>query len=122
MPISQYLPDIRQASARYGVPADLLGAQIQQESGFNPNARSPAGALGIAQFMPATARGFGIDPLNPHQSISAQAKYDSNLFKQFGNWNLALAAYNAGAGAVSKYHGIPPYGETQAYVKAVQAG
>jgi cell wall-associated NlpC family hydrolase len=121
-PARQYFPIIRQASAKYGVPADLLAAQLQSESNFNPNARSPAGALGIAQFMPGTAKGFGIDPLNPNQAIDAAAKYDSRLNQQLpGGWNEALAGYNAGPGAVTAAGGIPNYPETQNYVRTVNA-
>jgi biotin carboxyl carrier protein len=105
------------------VPADLLAALLQQESGFNPNARSPAGALGIAQFMPGTARGMGVDPLNPQSAIPGAARYLANaIAHNHGNVRLALASYNAGQGAVDRYGGIPPYAETQHYVQAVLAG
>lgn len=105
------------------MPADLLAALLQQESGFNPNARSPAGAEGIAQFMPGTARGMGIDPFNPQSAIPGAARYLSNALRtNHGSVSLALASYNAGQGAVNQYHGVPPYSETQNYVRSVQAG
>jgi cell wall-associated NlpC family hydrolase len=123
MSAGQYLPLVARAAQKYGVSPSLLAAQLQQESGFNPNAKSPAGALGIAQFMPGTAKGFGIDPMNPAQAIDAQAKYMHNLLSKYkGNTKLALAAYNAGSGNVDKYHGIPPFAETQRYVKAILSG
>lgn len=110
-----------QAAARYGVPVDQFLAQINQESGFNPNATSPAGALGIAQFMPGTAKGYGIDPRNPAQALPAAAKMMSQLYAKYGSWALALAAYNAGSGTVDKYlagKGSLPT-ETQNYVKSI---
>lgn len=116
-----YFPYIRRYAAQYHVPADLLAAQIDAESGFDPNAVSPAGAIGISQFMPATARGFGIDPHDPVQSIEGQARYMHNLLMHYnGDVRLALAAYNAGEGAVDRYHGVPPYSETQHYIQTIQ--
>lgn len=117
----QYAGLIQQAAKQYGVSARLLSALLKQESGFNPTARSHAGALGIAQFMPATAKGFGIDPLDPTQAIPAAAKYLRDSFDVFGSWELALAAYNAGGGNVGKYGGIPPFPETQNYVRNIMA-
>lgn len=118
-------PDYRQmaaqAATKYGVPADLFTAQINQESGFDPNAKSAAGALGIAQFMPATAKGYGINPLNPAQALPAAAKLMASLYKKYGSWDLALAAYNAGAGTVDAYlagkRQLPT--QTTAYVSAI---
>lgn len=107
------------AGAKYGVPAALLAAVARAESNFNPNARSPVGAQGLMQFMPATARGLGVNPLDPNSAIDGAARFLSGLYKQFGRWDYALAAYNAGPGAVHKYGGIPPYAETQHYVNAV---
>lgn len=115
----QYAGLVAQAAKQHGVPERLLSALIQQESGWNPKAKSPAGALGIAQFMPGTAKGFGIDPLDPNQAIPAAALYLKRSFEKFGSWDLALAAYNAGGGAVGKYGGIPPYPETQNYVRKI---
>jgi soluble lytic murein transglycosylase-like protein len=92
-----------------------------QESGFNASAVSPAGAQGLMQFMPATAAGLGVNPLDPGSAIDGAARYLSSLKKQFGSTDLALAAYNAGPGTVSRYGGIPPYAETQKYVRAVMS-
>lgn len=98
-----YLAAIYASEAKYNLPKNLLARLIYQESRFNPLAVSPVGALGIAQFMPATAKQFGIDPRNWQQSIDAAGKYLSQLFARFGRWDLALASYNWGAGNVSKY-------------------
>jgi hypothetical protein len=107
------------AGARYGVDPSLLAAVASQESGFDADAVSPAGAEGLMQFMPSTARGLGVDPLDPASSVDGAAKYLSGLQDRFGSTALALAAYNAGPGAVSRYGGIPPYAETQNYVRSV---
>jgi hypothetical protein len=98
---AQYLNLVKQASARYGVPMSGLEAQINMESGWNPNARSPAGALGIAQFMPGTARSYGVNPLDPASAIPGMARMMANEYHSFGNnWLKALAAYNAGPGNI----------------------
>jgi hypothetical protein len=111
---------IARAALRWNVPTNLLAAQLYAESGFNPFARSPAGAEGIAQFMPGTARAYGLrDPLDPVAAIDAQAHLMSDLLRRFGRVALALAAYNAGAGAVERHDGIPPYAETRAYVTRI---
>jgi peptidoglycan DL-endopeptidase CwlO len=107
------------AASRHGVDASLLAAMASQESGFNSSAVSPAGAQGLMQFMPATAAGLGVNPLDPGSAIDGAAKYLSSLKTRFGSTELALAAYNAGPGTVSRYGGIPPYSETQNYVRAV---
>ncbi|SNR42318.1 lytic transglycosylase domain-containing protein [Blastococcus mobilis] len=107
------------AGARHGVDASLLAAVASQESGFNASAVSSAGAQGLMQFMPATAKGLGVNALDPTSAIDGAARYLSSLTKQFGSTELALAAYNAGPGTVSRYGGIPPYPETQNYVRAV---
>src|SRR5918997_28726 len=109
---------------RYGTELDvgpaLLSAQIYAESNFNPFAESPAGAQGIAQFMPGTAQSMGLeDPFDPQQAIDAQAHLMRDLLRRFGSVPLALAAYNAGAGAVEQYGGIPPFAETRAYVAKI---
>jgi peptidoglycan DL-endopeptidase CwlO len=109
----------QQAGARYGVDPAVLAAVASQESGFNPSAVSGAGAQGLMQFLPSTAAGLGVNPLDPSSAINGAAKYLSGLKSQFGSMSLALAAYNAGPGAVSRYGGIPPYAETQNYVRAV---
>jgi cell wall-associated NlpC family hydrolase len=109
------------AANRYGVDASLLAAVASQESGFNSQAVSPAGAQGLMQFMPATATGLGVNPLDPASAIDGAARYLSSLKDQFGSTDLALAAYNAGPGTGSRYGDIPPYAETQNYVRAVMA-
>lgn len=115
----QYRNTIAKASIQHGVPTNILSALLKQESGFNPTAKSSAGATGIAQFMPATAQGMGVDPLNPDQSIDGAARYLKQNYDKYGSWDLALAAYNAGPGNVDKYNGIPPFKETQNYVKNI---
>ena len=105
------------AGNRHGVDPALLAAVASQESGFDSGAVSSAGAQGLMQFMPATARGLGVNPLDPASAIDGAAKYLSELTTQFGSTDLALAAYNAGPGTVSRYGGIPPYPETQNYVR-----
>jgi len=112
---------IASAALRWNVPMNLLAAQLYAESGFNPFAQSPAGARGIAQFMPGTARAYGlIDPFDAAKAIDAQAHLMHDLLEQFGGKvSLALAAYNAGPGAVQRYGGVPPYAETRAYVSKI---
>jgi soluble lytic murein transglycosylase-like protein len=118
-----YGAEITAAAQRNGLDPALLAGLIKQESGFNPNAGSPAGAQGLCQLMPGTARGLGVTDLHdPVQSIEGGAKYLAQQLKSFnGDVARALAAYNAGPGAVQRYGGVPPYAETQNYVRAVQA-
>ncbi|MCF6745845.1 lytic transglycosylase [Blastococcus sp. KM273128] len=116
-----YADLFQRAASKHGVEAALLAAVAKQESGFNTSAVSPAGARGLMQFMPATARGLGVDPLDPSSAIDGAARYLGSLTRQFGSTELALAAYNAGPGAVSRHGGIPPYPETQNYVRSVMS-
>jgi hypothetical protein len=111
---------IARAALRWNVPMNLLAAQLYAESGFNPFARSAAGAVGIAQFMPGTARSYGLaNPFDPRAAIDAQGHLMSDLLKEFHTASLALAAYNAGSGAVHRSGGMPPYAETRAYVAKI---
>ena len=114
---------IKQASSTHGVSEGLIKAVMHTESGFNVNARSPVGAQGLMQLMPATARRFNVsNAYDPQQNIMAGAKYLAWLLKRFnGDQSLALAGYNAGEGNVSKYGGIPPFRETQDYVRRVNS-
>jgi cell wall-associated NlpC family hydrolase len=107
------------AAARHGVPVQLLAAVAKAESGFDPSAVSGAGAVGLMQLMPATARGLGVDPRDPAQAVDGAARLLASHLDRFGSVPLALAAYNAGPGAVQRYGGIPPYPETQQYVRRV---
>lgn len=115
------------AAEKHGFDSEIFARQIQQESGFNPNALSPKGAIGIAQIMPGTARGWKVDPTDPYAALDAAAKnmasYKRTYMKQGKSDSeataLALAAYNAGPGAVAQYGGVPPYKETQNYVKKI---
>ncbi len=109
------------AAAKYGVPAALLAGVAKVESGFDSTAVSPAGAQGLMQFMPATAAGLGVRPLDPASAVDGAAKYLSQLTARFGSTELALAAYNAGPTAVAQAGGIPAIAETQNYVRKVTA-
>ncbi|MFC3628321.1 lytic transglycosylase domain-containing protein [Paracoccus angustae] len=119
---SDFIPHARAAARRYGIPEDLFLRLVQQESGWNPRARSHKGATGLAQLMPGTAAKLGVNPHDPVQNLQGGARYLRMMYNQFGNWNLALAAYNAGPGAVQKYGGIPPYRETRNYVRIIAGG
>lgn len=118
---SKYSPYIYASAKRHGVDPLLLEALIKHESGFNPNAVSHCGAIGLTQLMPATAKALGVDPYDPIQNIEGGAIYLSRQLKQFKSKHKALAAYNAGPGAVQKYKGIPPYKETRNYVASITA-
>jgi soluble lytic murein transglycosylase-like protein len=115
--------EIDAAAASNGIDPALLKGLVSQESGFDPNARSGAGALGLTQLMPGTASSLGVtNPLDPAQSLQGGAKYLRQQLDRFGgDERLALAAYNAGPGAVARYGGVPPYRETQNYVNSVMA-
>jgi hypothetical protein len=116
----RYAKPIAAAAQRWNVSAALLAAQLYAESGFNPAAVSPAGAQGIAQFMPGTARALGLDdPFDAAQAIDAQGRLMRTLLREFGSVPLALAAYNAGPSAVGACGCVPPYPETQAYVTRI---
>jgi hypothetical protein len=111
------------AAAKHGIDADTFVAQMRAESGLQPGKTSGAGAQGIAQIMPATAKGWGVDPNDPHAALDAAAGAMGKYLKSYkGDWRKALAAYNAGVGAVAKYGGVPPYKETQAYVQKILNG
>jgi cell wall-associated NlpC family hydrolase len=119
-----YAELFEESGARHGVDPSLLAAVAQTESGFRPEIiscqqASPAGARGLMQFMPSTASGRGVDPCDPASAIDGAARMLAELYAKYGNWDLALAAYNAGPGAVDRFGGIPPYAETQNYVRKV---
>lgn len=119
----QLLSMISQISQKHGVDEKLVKAVIQQESGFNTKATSHCGAMGLMQLMPGTAKTLGVtDPYNPVQNVDGGVRHLKWLLSKYnGNTILALAAYNAGSGAVDKYDGVPPYPETQNYVKKILA-
>ncbi|WP_344169335.1 transglycosylase SLT domain-containing protein [Pilimelia columellifera] len=108
------------AGAKYGVSPKLLAAIAKVESGYNAKAVSPAGARGLMQIMPATAREMNVNPMDPASAVNGAARIMRGNLKKFGSVDLALAAYNAGGGAVQRYGGIPPFAETQAYVPKVK--
>ena len=118
----EYLEMARAAAQRHNIPGDLFLRLVQQESNWDPNAESHKGALGLAQLMPATAKRLRVDPLDPHENLDGGARYLAQQYRKFKSWRLALAAYNAGPEAVKKHNGIPPYKETENYVKAVWGG
>ncbi len=114
-----YLAIARAAAQNHNIPVDLFLRLVQQESGWNAQAVSSKGALGLAQLMPQTAAVLGVDPTDPTQNLQGGARYLRQQYNTFGNWRLALAAYNAGPGAVERYGDVPPYAETQNYVQVI---
>jgi soluble lytic murein transglycosylase-like protein len=114
-----YLAIARAAAQSNDIPVDLFLRLVQQESGWNAQAVSSKGALGLAQLMPQTAAVIGVDPADPTQNLNGGARYLRDQYDTFGTWRLALAAYNAGPGAVERYGDIPPYAETQNYVQVI---
>ena len=115
----EYLEVAKAAARKHNVPEDLFLRLVQQESGWNPSAVSPKGATGLAQLMPDTARLLRVDINNPEENLEGGARYLGTMYDRFGSWRLALAAYNAGPMAVEEHGGIPPYAETENYVKAI---
>lgn len=120
--LSSFQGSIAEAANRYGVDPALIRAVIHAESAFKPQAKSRVGALGLMQLMPATAREMGVtDPLSPNENIRGGVRYLASLMQRTGgNVTLATAAYNAGPAAVERHRGIPPYEETETYVKRVR--
>lgn len=121
--LDKFKPLIESKAKKYGLDPNLLAGLLKQESNYNPYAVSHCGAMGLGQLMPETARSLGVkDPFNASQNVEGAAKYLRQMLDTFGgDKNKALAAYNAGPGAVKKYGGIPPYSETQNYVRAINS-
>ncbi len=110
---------ISKTASEYGLPTNIFAALVKVESNGNQKAKSSAGAIGLTQLMPATARALGVNPYDAADNLRGGAKYLKQQYDKYGRWDLALAAYNAGPGNVDKYGGIPPFKETQSYVKRV---
>ena len=117
----KWVPHIEQAARRHGLDPRLLAALVKQESGFRADARSHAGAIGLTQLMPGTARELGVDPHDPIANLDGGARYLSQQLDRFGSVPLALAAYNAGPGRVAASGGVPQISETQHYVRNVSS-
>lgn len=115
----KYLSTAKAAARRNGVPEDLFLRLVQAESNWQPGAVSHKGAIGLAQLMPGTAAFLRVDPNNPRENLDGGARYLRMMYDKFGSWRLALAAYNAGPGAVEEHGGVPPYRETRNYVKTI---
>lgn len=118
----EYLALARAAARKHGIPEDLFLRLVQKESGWNAAAVSPKGATGLAQLMPDTAARLGVDPADPGANLDGGARYLRQMYDRFGNWRLALAAYNAGPEAVEQHGGVPPFAETQDYVTVILGG
>ncbi len=114
-----YLEIARAAARAHDVPEDLFLRLVQQESAWNPRAVSHKGAIGLAQLMPQTAADLGVNAMDPQENLQGGARYLRQMYNKFGSWRLALAAYNAGPGAVETHGGIPPFDETINYVRAI---
>jgi len=115
----EFLAMAEAAALKFGIPKDLFTRLIQAESNWNPDALSPAGAIGLAQLMPGTAAKLGVDPHDPQANLEGGALYLKQQYQRFRSWKLAIAAYNAGPAAVEKYDDVPPFPETQAYVLTI---
>lgn len=107
------------AAKHYDIPYNLAHRLITQESGWNPNAKSYVGATGLAQLMPTTAKALSVDATDPVENIIGGMRYLKQMYDRFQSWKLAVAAYNSGATPVVRYRGVPPYKETQHYVKVI---
>ena len=116
---STHLSIARLMAQKHNIPVDLFLRLIQQESGWNEKAVSHKGAISLTQLMPETAKLLGVDPYDVRQNLDGGARYLATQYKRFRNWRLALAAYNAGPEAVTKYRGVPPYQDTQNYVRRI---
>ena len=117
--IGPYLELARAAARRHYIPEDLFLRLVKQESGWNAQAKSVKGAMGLAQLMPGTARYLRVNARDPYQNLDGGARYLREQYDEFGSWRLALAAYNAGPGAVQQHGGVPPYRETRNYVRVI---
>ncbi len=119
----EYEDLINEAARKYNLSSTIIKAVMKAESSFNPDVVSKSGAMGLMQLMPGTAQGLGVDnPFNPEQNIDGGVRYLKDMLKEFdGNLEYALAAYNAGPGSVKKYGGVPPFDETQDYVKKIMS-
>ncbi len=119
LPPSEYGRMARRAAERHGVPVSIFAKLVKTESNWHHAAVSSKGAIGLAQLMPQTARRLGVDPRDPEQNLNGGARYLAQQYAKFRDWRLALAAYNAGPEAVERFGGVPPYRETQAYVRTI---